>query len=87
RFFIAGEGLNGLARRFADWSKARATSLADVPLFKSERAAQFLDMDSAGSVAEAVASFWSASRTDKCKHIRESHKLAGGDATRLNAFP
>ena len=54
-FFIAGEGHNGLARRFAAWSKARSTSLADVPLFKSERAAQFLDVASAGSVAEAVA--------------------------------
>ena len=54
-FFIAGEGNNRLARRFAAWSKARSTSLADVPLFKSERAAQFLDVDSAGSVAEAVA--------------------------------
>jgi hypothetical protein len=54
-FFIAGEGHNGLARRFAAWSKARSTSLADVPLFKSERAAQFLDVDSAGSVAEALA--------------------------------
>jgi hypothetical protein len=54
-FFIAGEGHNGLARRFAAWSKARSTSLADVPLFKSERAAQFLDVASARSVAEAVA--------------------------------
>jgi RecA-family ATPase len=42
-FFIAGEGHNGLARRFAAWSQARGVSLAGVPLFKSERAAQFLD--------------------------------------------
>ncbi|MGJ8588803.1 MAG: AAA family ATPase [Yoonia sp.] len=55
-FFIAGEGHNGLARRFAAWSKARGVSLAGVPLFKSERAAQFLDGSSAKAVADAVAS-------------------------------
>jgi hypothetical protein len=53
-FFIAGEGHNGLVRRFAAWSKARSTSLDDAPLFKSERAAQFLDADSASAVANAV---------------------------------
>ena len=55
-FFIAGEGHNGLARRFAAWAKARDVSLAGVPLFKSERAAQFLDGASAKAVADAVAS-------------------------------
>jgi hypothetical protein len=54
-FFIAGEGHNGLARRFAAWSQARGVSLAGVPLFKSERAAQFLDGASAKAVADAVA--------------------------------
>lgn len=53
-FFIAGEGHNGLARRFAAWSQARGISLAGVPLFKSERAAQFLDVSSAKAVADAV---------------------------------
>lgn len=54
-FFIAGEGHNGLARRFAAWSKARNLPLEGVPLFKSERAAQFLDAASAQAVADAVA--------------------------------
>ncbi len=54
-FFIAGEGHNGLARRFAAWSQARGVSLAGVPLFKSERAAQFLDGASAKAVSDAVA--------------------------------
>jgi hypothetical protein len=54
-FFIAGEGHNGLARRFAAWSKARDVQLAGVPLFKSERAAQFLDRASAKAVNDAVA--------------------------------
>lgn len=53
-FFIAGEGHNGLARRFAAWSQARGVSLAGVPLFKSERAAQFLDEECAKGVADAV---------------------------------
>lgn len=53
-FFIAGEGHNGLARRFAAWSKAVGVSLDDVPLFQSERAAQFLDGASAKAVADAV---------------------------------
>lgn len=54
-FFIAGEGHNGLARRFAAWSEARGVPLAGVPLFKSERAAQFLDSTSAKAVTNAVA--------------------------------
>lgn len=53
-FFIAGEGHNGLARRFAAWSKARNISTKAVPLFKSERAAQFLDATSAKAVTDAV---------------------------------
>lgn len=53
-FFIAGEGHNGLARRFAAWSADRGVTLSDVPLFKSERSAQFLDSDSAMAVADAV---------------------------------
>jgi hypothetical protein len=54
-FFIAGEGHNGLARRFAAWSQARGIPLDGVPLFKSERAAQFLDGASAKAVSDAVA--------------------------------
>jgi hypothetical protein len=54
-FFIAGEGHNGLARRFAAWSQARQVPLTGVPLFKSERAAQLMDEASATAVAEAVA--------------------------------
>jgi hypothetical protein len=54
-FFIAGEGHNGLARRFNAWAQDRSVKLSGVPLFKSERAAQFLDAASARSVAVAVA--------------------------------
>lgn len=52
--YIAGEGHNGLARRFTAWSVHHGASLKGVPMFKSERAAQFLDMASARSVTQAV---------------------------------
>lgn len=52
--FIAGEGHNGLARRFAAWSKERGARLKGLPMYKSERAAQFLDGASAQAVAEAA---------------------------------
>jgi len=53
-FFIAGEGHNGLARRFAAWAIDRGVSLTGVPLFKSERAAHFLDAASANAVSKSV---------------------------------
>jgi hypothetical protein len=53
-FYIAGEGFNGLARRFAAWGKARGVDIKGAPLFVSTRPAQFLDAGSAQAVAEAV---------------------------------
>ncbi|MEM9085787.1 MAG: AAA family ATPase [Pseudomonadota bacterium] len=53
-FYIAGEGHNGLARRFEAWSRRRGVALQGVPLFKSTRAAQLLDGESAKAVSEAV---------------------------------
>lgn len=53
-FYIAGEGFNGLARRFAAWGKARGADIKCAPLFVSTRPAQFLNADSAKAVAEAV---------------------------------
>jgi hypothetical protein len=45
-FYIAGEGHQGLARRFAAWSKATGTPITkDTPLFKSNHAVQMLDTD------------------------------------------
>ncbi|RWR44976.1 hypothetical protein EOW65_17685 [Sinirhodobacter ferrireducens] len=54
--YIAGEGHNGLARRFNAWAQHHGRSLKGVPMFKSERAAQFLDGASAQSVTNAVRS-------------------------------
>lgn len=53
-FYIAGEGHNGLARRFAAWAKARGVSIEGAPLFVSNRPAQFLDAASARDVSQAV---------------------------------
>jgi hypothetical protein len=59
-FFIAGEGHSGLARRFQAWAKHRGRGLTGVPMFKSNRAAQFLDAASAQAVADAVDALVSA---------------------------
>jgi hypothetical protein len=59
-FFIAGEGHSGLARRFHAWARHRGRGLAGVPMFKSNRAAQFLDAASAQAVADAVDALVSA---------------------------
>lgn len=54
-FYIAGEGHNGLARRFAAWQKARGVKLDDsVPLFKSNRAVMMLDTNAAEALAAEV---------------------------------
>lgn len=53
-FVIAGEGNNGIARRFAAWSQANGVDLADAPLFTSTRAASLTEPESARAVADAV---------------------------------
>ncbi len=54
-FYIAGEGHNGLARRFAAWEKAHGIKLDDsVPLFKSNRAVMLLDGNAAQNLADEV---------------------------------
>lgn len=53
-FYIAGEGHNGLVRRFHAWAVERGQSLDGVPLFKSECSAHFLDEESAQSVECAI---------------------------------
>lgn len=53
-FYIAGEGFNGLTRRFEAWAKHKRVNIAEAPLFVSNRPAQFLDAASATEVTEAV---------------------------------
>jgi hypothetical protein len=53
-FYIAGEGFNGITRRIRAWEIYHGISLKDVPFFVSDRAAQFLDQDSANDVVVAV---------------------------------
>jgi hypothetical protein len=53
-FLIAGEGHNGLTRRFSAWSLHNGVSIENASLFMSNRPAQFLDADSAAGVTDAV---------------------------------
>ena len=53
-FMIAGEGHNGLVRRFKAWEIANGVSLAGAPLYVSHKAAAFCDAENAKSVIEAV---------------------------------
>lgn len=53
-FYIAGEGHNGLARRFAAWSKHHAVGLDGVALFKSKRAISMLDPNAADKVRSEI---------------------------------
>ena len=53
-FYIAGEGLNGLSRRFKAWETTRGASLAGVPLYVSQRAAPLDDNASAAEVLRVV---------------------------------
>lgn len=53
-FYIAGEGFNGLTRRFRAWAQYRNVEIDEAALFVSKKAAQFLDAASAAAVTRAV---------------------------------
>lgn len=60
-FYIAGEGHNGLTRRFKAWEILNGCDLADAPLYVSHRSASLYDAVSAASVSEAVQALAAAS--------------------------
>ena len=62
--YIAGEGHNGLAKRFKAWEVSTGVSLKGAPLYKSHRAAQLYDMNVAIDVAQAVQEV-----SDQCAQI------------------
>jgi hypothetical protein len=51
---LAGEGHNGIKRRFAAWEKRVGCSLAEAPLLVSQSPAQLLDPASAKEVAQRI---------------------------------
>jgi AAA domain len=53
-FYIAGEGQNGLMRRFAAWSQHNQIPLVDAPLFVGQRPSQLVNAAAAADVANAV---------------------------------
>jgi phage/plasmid primase-like uncharacterized protein len=63
-FYIAGEGHNGLARRFKGWELGNGISLDGAPLFKSHRAAQLYDATEAALVADSIKTL-----SAECGHI------------------
>ena len=63
-FYIAGEGHNGLARRFKGWELGNGTTLDGAPLFKSHRAAQLYDATEAALVADSIKTL-----SAECGHI------------------
>lgn len=55
-FYIAGEGQNGLHRRFAAWAKHNAIDLSEAPLFVGDRPTQLCKDEEAGSIAHTIES-------------------------------
>jgi hypothetical protein len=54
-FYIAGEGHNGLARRFKAWTKARGVEITkNTPFFKSNRAIMMLNATAASELSAEV---------------------------------
>lgn len=53
-FYIAGEGHNGLARRFAAWQENSGVSLKKAQLYKSKRSISMFNEDSARALHEEV---------------------------------
>jgi hypothetical protein len=60
-FYIAGEGHNGLARRFKAWELLNGRSLAHAPVFISQRSATLYDAESAAAVSQAAQALAAAS--------------------------
>lgn len=60
-FYIAGEGQNGLMRRFAAWSQHNDIPLAGAPMFVGHRPAQLVNAVAAATVANAVEEMQEAS--------------------------
>lgn len=54
-FYIAGEGHNGLARRFKAWETARGVTIEAGRIFKSGGAMQALDEESVKEVSDMIA--------------------------------
>ena len=53
-FYIAGEGHNGMARRFAAWQKHHSVSLKGAGIYKSQRAISIYSEDAARDLYETV---------------------------------
>ena len=80
-FYIAGEGHNGLGRRFKAWEKHNGISLENASLYIAERPAQLYNEDSAAAVAEAVQALVSQTGQNPCLIVIDTlaRNFGGGD--------
>ena len=89
-FYIAGEGHNGLARRFKAWETTRGASLTGAPLYVSQRAAPLDDKDSAAKVLRVVDDLAAEARQAPALIVVDTlARCFGGDensATDIGAF-
>ncbi|MGF6854355.1 AAA family ATPase [Paraburkholderia sp. CI3] len=53
-FYIAGEGMNNIRKRFHAWGVHHDVNLSDAPIFLSDRSAQLMSLDEADSVATTI---------------------------------
>ena len=53
-FYIAGEGHNGLNRRFKAWELGHDVRINEAPIYKSHRAAQLYDATEAAKVSQSI---------------------------------
>jgi hypothetical protein len=80
-FYIAGEGHNGLARRFMAWEQFNGVSLKGAPLFIAERSAQLFDAGHAKIITEAVQDLTDANGEKPCLIVIDTlaRNFGGGD--------
>lgn len=74
-FYIVGEGQNGIARRLKAWMQHNSKIGVEIPFFVSDRAAQFLDLESVTDLIKKV---------DKLKEIHDDPVLVIIDTLNRN---
>lgn len=80
-FYIAGEGHNGLGRRFKAWERHNGLSLENAPLYVAERPAQLFDAEHAKAVTDAVQELADINGKKPCLIVIDTlaRNFGGGD--------
>lgn len=78
--YIAGEGQNGITKRFSAWCIKHGFDMDDLMVFRSRRAAQLYDMSVAIDVADSVRSIVDATGCDPAMIVIDTvARNMGGD--------